>query len=118
MTRRDRACVRPLCRAPAARCRRRQALALEPPQALCLAQLAAGRYEEALPRADRALGRNAGPPVVRLKLSLCGHLGRREEAAECLQRLRKSHAEPTIAALMRAGSKGTSPELAARIAEG
>ena len=41
---------------------------------LCLAHLAAGRYEEALSWADRALGRNAGLPALRLKLSLLGHL--------------------------------------------
>jgi hypothetical protein len=80
--------------------------------------LAAGRYEEAFSWADRALGRNAGLPALRLKLSLCGHLGRREEASDCLQRLREMHAEPTVGALMRAGSKGTSPEVAAHIAEG
>ena len=90
----------------------------EPHNALCLAYLAADRYEEALSWADRALGRNAGLSALRLKLSLCGHLCRREEASECLQRLRETDAEPTVAALMRAGAKGTSLELAARIAEG
>ena len=32
-----------------------------------------------------ALGSNAGLPALRLKLSLFGHLGRRDEASECLQ---------------------------------
>ena len=86
--------------------------------ALCTAHLASGRYEEALLWADRALGRNGGLPALRQKLSLCGHLGRREETDECLQRLRETYPEPTVAAVMRAVPKGMSPELAARIAEG
>ena len=86
--------------------------------ALCTAHLASGRYEEALLWADRALGRNGGLPSLRQKLSLCGHLGRREAADECLQRLRETYPEPTVAAVMRAVPKGMSPELAARIAEG
>jgi TolB-like protein/Flp pilus assembly protein TadD len=86
--------------------------------ALGVAHLVAGRYEEALSWVDHALGSNAGLPALRLKLSLCGHLGRHAGATECLQRLRETHAEPTVAALMRAGSKGTSPELATRTAEG
>jgi adenylate cyclase len=90
----------------------------EPYSALCLAHLIAGRYEEALSWADRALGRNAGLPAWRLKLSLLGHLGRRDEASECLQRLRETYPEPTVAAMMRDLAKGVSPELAARIAEG
>ena len=86
--------------------------------ALSLAHLAAGRYEEALSWADRALGKNAGLPALRLKLSLLGHLGRREEASECLQRLRETYPEPTVAAVMRDVAKGMSPEVAAHIAEG
>ena len=73
----------------------------EPYTALCLAHLFAGRYEEALSWADRALGRNAGLPALRLKLSLLGYLGRRDEASECLQGLRETYPEPTVAAMMR-----------------
>ena len=88
--------------------------------ALGLAHLFGGRYEEALSWADRALGsvRNAGLPALRQKLSLCGHLGHREAASECLQRLREIIPEPTVAIVMRNVVKGMSPELAARIAEG
>jgi tetratricopeptide (TPR) repeat protein len=86
--------------------------------ALCLAHLVAGRYEEALSWADRALGSNAGLPSLSYKLSLCGHLGRREEASKCLQRLRETYPEPTVAAVMRGLGKGVSPEVAAHIAEG
>jgi adenylate cyclase len=86
--------------------------------ALSLAHLAAGRYEEALPWADRALGSNAGLPALRLKLSLCGYLSRREATSECLQRLRETDPKPTVAIVMRDVVKAMSPELAARIAEG
>ena len=88
--------------------------------ALGLAHLFAGRYEEALSWADRAWGsvRNAGLSALRLKLSLCGYLSRRDEAGECLQRLRETDPEPTVTIVMRDVVKAMSPELAARIAEG
>jgi adenylate cyclase len=86
-------------------------------QALGVACFAAGRYEEAMSCADRAWGRNAGLSALRLKLSVCGHLGRREEASECLQRLRQTHPEPTVAAVMRV-HKGMSPAYVAHLAEG
>jgi TolB-like protein len=50
--------------------------------ALCLAHLVAGRYEEALSWAARALGINAALPSLSYKLSLCGYLGRRKEVSE------------------------------------
>lgn len=74
--------------------------------------------EEALSWAERGLGSNAGLPALRLQLSLCGHLGRHEQATECLQRLRETYPEPTVAAVMRDIAKGMSPEVAAHIAEG
>jgi TolB-like protein len=88
--------------------------------ALGLAHLFAGRYEEALSWADHAWGsvRNAGLSALRLKLSLCGYLSRREAASECLQRLRETDPEPTVAIVMRDVVKAMSPELAAHIAEG
>ena len=86
--------------------------------ALALAHLAAGRYEEGLPWADRALRENSGIPALRLKLSLCGHLGLSQEAGECLRRLDETFPAPTVAAMMRDSSKGLSPTVAARIAEG
>ena len=64
------------------------------------------------------VGANTGLPALRLKLSLCGHLGRREEASECLQRLRENYPEPTVATVMRDVAKAMSSELVARIAEG
>jgi len=87
-------------------------------QALALAELAAGRYEAGLPWAEEALCENAGMPALRLKLSLCGYLGRNDEARACLSRASEFHCEPTIAGIMRALPKGVVPELAARVTEG
>jgi TolB-like protein len=87
-------------------------------QAHAFAHLAAGHYEAGMPWADEALRQNGGLPALRFKLSLCGHLGRLDEAKECLQRLRELHPEPTIASVMRDVSRGVAPEVAARMAEG
>src|SRR5678815_3866461 len=54
-------------------------------QALSLAHMVAGRYEEALSWADRAWDSDGGLAALRLKLSLLGHLGRPDESGECLQ---------------------------------
>jgi hypothetical protein len=64
------------------------------------------------------LGRNGGLPALRLKLSLLGHLGRREAASDCLQRLRETYSRSDIAAMMYAVPKGMPPEFTARIVEG
>jgi tetratricopeptide (TPR) repeat protein len=87
-------------------------------QALALAELAAGRYEAGLSWAEAALRENGGMPALRLKLSLCGYLGRHEEARACLSRVGEFYCEPTIAGIMRALPKGVTPELAARVTEG
>ena len=87
-------------------------------QAQAFAHLAASRYEVGLPFADRALRENGGLPALRFKLSFCGHLGRLDEAKECLRRLRELHPEPTIASVMRDVSRGVAPEIVARMAEG
>ncbi len=87
-------------------------------QALARAELAAGRYEAGLSWAEAALRENGGMPALRLKLSLCGYLGRHEEARACLSRVGEFHCEPTIAGIMRALPKGVVPELAARVTEG
>jgi hypothetical protein len=55
---------------------------------------------------------------LRLKLSLCGYLSRREAASECLQRLRETIPDPTVAIVMRDVVKAMLPEVAARVAEG
>ena len=87
-------------------------------QANAFAHLAAGRYEAGMPWADEAFFQNGGLPALRFKLSLCGHLGRLNEAKECLRRLRELHPEPTVASVMRDVSRGVAPEIAARMAEG
>jgi adenylate cyclase len=87
-------------------------------QAQANAHLIAGRYEAGLPWADRALRENAGAVALLTKLSLCGHLGRLEEASDCVSRLREVHPEPTIAGVLRGLSKGRIPEVVARQTEG
>jgi tetratricopeptide (TPR) repeat protein len=87
-------------------------------QALARAELAAGRYEAGLSWAEEALRENGGMPALRLKLSLCGFLDRREEARACLSRVREFHCEPTIPGIMRSLPKGVIPELVALITEG
>jgi TolB-like protein/Tfp pilus assembly protein PilF len=86
--------------------------------ALAWAHLAAGRYEEALLWSNHALRENTGAPALRLKLSLCGHLRRHDEAKACLRRLRDVHSEPTVAAVKRAFGKGKSTEVIAHLTEG
>lgn len=85
---------------------------------LGVAHFTAGRYEVALRWAEEALRENCGMPALRLKLSLCGHLGRVEEAAECVRRFKESGDEPTIACLMSGVGRGAAVALVARLAEG
>jgi TolB-like protein len=87
-------------------------------QAMAWAHLAAGRYEEGLAWAEETLRENAGLPGLRLKLSLLGHLGRLDEAAACLRRVRESGCAPTVAAIIHGPAKGFSPDILSRMAEG
>ena len=87
-------------------------------QAMAFAHLAAGRYEEGLPWAEEAIRENGGLPALRFKLSLCGHLGRLEEAGECLRRIRETIPEPTVASVMQGHGKGLAPKIVARLADG
>ena len=84
--------------------------------ALALAYLAAGRYEHGLPWAEAALRENSGIIALRIKLSLCGHLGRHDEAEESLRRLREIHPESTLAGF--ALPKGLAAPVAERLQEG
>jgi adenylate cyclase len=87
--------------------------------AMGLAHMVAGRYEAAVPWANQALHENAGTPALRIKLALCGHLGRGEEGDEILRRLRALlHSEPTIATSRGEWPKFFSSELAASYVEG
>ena len=86
---------------------------------LAFAHLGAGRYAEALPWADRAFRENGGLPAVRVKLSLCGHLGRRDEASEYLRLLREANPQASVANFMRSSrGLGHSSVYIARFAEG
>ena len=86
--------------------------------ALALAHLAAGRYEEGLRWAEESLRENSGMTALRLKLTLCGHLGRHAEARASLHRVQELHSEPTIAGVLRGLPKGIAPEIAALVVEG
>ena len=86
--------------------------------ALSLAHLAAGRYEEGLRWAEELLRENSGMTALRLKLSLCGHLGRHAEARASLHRVQELHSEPTIAGVLRGLPKGIAPEIAALVVDG
>jgi class 3 adenylate cyclase/tetratricopeptide (TPR) repeat protein len=56
--------------------------------ALCLSFISAGRYEDADRAADKTLSMlPTYPPGLRLKIAVCGHLGRRTEACRYVQRL-------------------------------
>lgn len=85
--------------------------------AMAFAYLAAGRYEAGLPWAERARREAGGLPSLCLKLSLCGHLGRQQEAGECLRELRAVFPAATIARLNEL-QPGLTAELKARFAEG
>lgn len=86
--------------------------------ALGLAHLTAGRYEEALRWIEAALRENSGLPALERKVSLCGHLGRLEDAANSLRRLRELHPDPTIVGIGRDLPKGMVPEVVDRFNEG
>ena len=83
---------------------------------MALAYLAAGRYEHGLRWAEAALRENSGIIALRIKLSLCGHLGRHDEAEESLRRLREIHPESTLAGF--ALPKGLAAPVAERLQEG
>jgi hypothetical protein len=87
-------------------------------QALAIAHLAAGRYEEGLLWAEEGLRENGGMPALRLKLSLCGHLGQQEAAHECLRQLKEIHSKPTIAGIVRDLPKRLAPEIVTNLVEG
>jgi len=57
-------------------------------------------------------------PALRLKLSLCGHLGLVEDAAQCVRRVKESDLEPSVPYLMSALGRGAAPALVAHFAEG
>jgi tetratricopeptide (TPR) repeat protein len=85
--------------------------------AMAHAHLAAGRYAAALPWAERARREGGGLPPLLLSLSISGHLGRQQEAGECLRELREVFPDATVARLHEL-QPALTPELKARFAEG
>jgi adenylate cyclase len=81
---------------------------------LAHAHFAAGRYQETIEWADRAL--QAQPrmiAVVGIKAAACAQLGRVEEGRECVRRLRDLYPGPTIAGFRQGWGKFFSPEFLA-----
>jgi len=88
-------------------------------QLLALAHLAAGRYEEAMEWIDRSLSEQPRfLPAVRLKLVLCGYLGRIEEGNWWLRRVLELHPGLTVAGFGMFATTFFSPELLAIYLEG
>jgi TolB-like protein/class 3 adenylate cyclase len=86
---------------------------------LALAHLAAGRHEEAVEWADRALHENPrATAVVEYKAAACGHLGRVDDGRECVRRLRELRPWSTIASVKELIGAHTSPKVLAIYIEG
>jgi TolB-like protein len=70
-------------------------------QNVAIAHFDAGRYEEALAWADRALisAPPDHPPVLRIKAAACGFLGRTDEGRTCIERLRAIDPSMTISSM-------------------
>jgi TolB-like protein len=84
-----------------------------------LAHLVAGRYEEAIEWANRAL--DAEPKsaaVVGYKAAACGHLGRVEEGRASIARLRELRSGFTVTSAEKALGKFAAPEVLAIFLEG
>jgi tetratricopeptide (TPR) repeat protein len=81
---------------------------------LAQAHLFAGRYEEAIEWADRALQENPrAMAVLRFKAAACGRLGRVEEGRQSVRRLRELVSGLTIASAREFSRPVLSPELLA-----
>jgi TolB-like protein len=87
--------------------------------ALALAHLVAGRYEDAIEWADRALHQQPrATAVVTYKAVACGYLGRVEEGRECVRRLRELRPGASVAHSKRLFGPISSPEVIAIFVEG
>jgi hypothetical protein len=79
----------------------------------------ARQFADAMTWVDRALGEQPRfVAAVRLKLCLCGHLGRVEEGLEWLANLRRLHPALTIAEFNAFRSRAFLPEVRAIYSEG
>jgi tetratricopeptide (TPR) repeat protein len=87
--------------------------------ALAHAHFAAGRYEEAIEWADRAL--RAQPrmvAVVAIKAAACGYLGHVDEGREYVRRYRELRPGATVASAKEVWSTFVSPEFLAVFLDG
>ena len=79
---------------------------------LALAYLIAGRYQEALERADRALHEQPkATHSVGVKAVACCHLGRIEKGRECIRRFCELRPGSTIANVKESMRTALSPEV-------
>ena len=79
---------------------------------LAFAHMLGKRFDEAMALVDRSLAEQPRwVPAVRLKVALCGHLGRAEEAQEWLLRLRELHPTLTIAEFNAFRARAFAPEV-------
>jgi len=86
---------------------------------LAYACMLAGQYEEAMSWVDQSLHENAtNHAATRMKLALCGYLGRTEEAREWIARLLAINPVHTIAWFKAFGSRFLSPGTLAVWVEG
>jgi TolB-like protein/Tfp pilus assembly protein PilF len=86
---------------------------------LAQTHLFAGRYEEAIQWADRALQENMrATAILRLKAAACGQLGRIEEGRECVRRLRELVPGSTVASAKEFSGSLLPPELLALYLDG
>jgi TolB-like protein/class 3 adenylate cyclase len=86
---------------------------------LALAHLVAGRYEQAIDWANRALDAQfRAAAVIGYKAVACGHLGRVEEGHASIKRLRELRPGFTVTRAERALGKSAAPEVLAIFLEG
>jgi len=86
---------------------------------LAFAHFAARRYGEAMKWTDGALGEQPRfPPAVRLKVALCGHLGRLDERNRWLQRMLDLDTGLTIASFQASIETYLPPDMRANYIEG
>lgn len=86
---------------------------------LAHAHFSAGRYEEAVEWADRAL--HAQPRMIAaigIKAAACAHLGRIDDAGECVNRFCELRPGSTIGSFKRTLGRSFSPEVLAAWVEG
>ena len=86
---------------------------------LAHAHFGAGRCEEAIEWADRALhAQPRMPAVVAIKAAACAHLGRVEDASTCIRRFCELRPGATIGSVSATLGRSLSPEFLADYIEG